>query len=237
MQVPKVPGGTDYADTGQMNLLFDLDGTLIDSRAGIILAMRFALQQIGRTAPADAVLERFIGPPTQDTFNALVGADDVGLVAEAIRLYRVQYSERGLFDATVYPGIVPPLSAFQSRGWHLYVATSKPVVFAARIAEHFGLTRYFRGIFGSEFDGTRSDKTELLHYIVLTERLEPTRTVMIGDREHDIRGARANSLYSIGALWGCGTRDELVAAGADALCDAPANLPRELRFQSVDGTP
>jgi phosphoglycolate phosphatase len=190
--------------------------------------MRYALQQIGRAAPADAALERFIGPPTYDAFNALVGTDDVSLVAEAVRFYRIEYSERSLFDAAVYPGILPILSMFQARNWRLYIATSKPVAFAQRIAEHFGLTRYFRGIFGSEFDGTRSSKMELLRYILLNEGLEPLDTVMIGDREHDIRGARANGLYSIGALWGYGTRDELATAGADALCDTAANLPHQL---------
>jgi phosphoglycolate phosphatase len=217
-----------------MNILFDLDGTLIDSRTGIIDAMRYALQQIGRGVPADAELGRLIGPPTQEAFTALVGADDPALVAEAIRLYRLQYSERGLFDATVYPGIVPALSVIHARGWRLYVATSKPAAYAIRIAEHFGLTRYFRGIFGSEFDGTRSKKGDLVRHIVVTERLDPAHTVMIGDREHDMRGAKANSLRCIGVLWGFGTRAELLAAGADALSDTPADLARELGLQSAD---
>ena len=196
------------------------------------MSMRFALQQIGRTAPDDAVLERYIGPPTQDTFSALVGAEHLELVAEAIRLYRVQYSQRGLFEATVYPGVVPILARFQDRGWPLYIATSKPVAFARRIAEHFGLSRYFSGAYGSEFDGTRSDKVELLRHVVLTEQLAPANTVMIGDCEQDIRGARENSLYSIGALWGYGTRNELAAAGADVLCEAPASLARELQLRA-----
>lgn len=231
-------GGTDRAlVSGQMNVLFDLDGTLMDSRAGIINAMRFALQQIGRRAPADTDLERFIGPPTQDAFSALVGADNAGLVAEAIRLYRIEYSQHGLFEAVVYPGILPVLSMIQARGWPLYIATSKPTAFALRIAEHFGLKPYFRGIFGSEFDGTRSNKTELLRYLLFTERLDPANTIMIGDREHDMRGAQSNSLRAIGVLWGYGTRAELTAAGADALCDTPANLPRELALPSADDTP
>jgi phosphoglycolate phosphatase len=219
-----------------MNVLFDFDGTLIDSRAGIIHAMRYALQQIGRSVPADAEPERLIGPPTQDAFTALVGADDPALVAEAIRLYRLQYSEHGLFEAVVYPGILSALSMIQVWGWPLYIATSKPAAYAIRMAEHFGLTRYFRGIFGSEFDGTRSKKADLLRHIVLSERLAPAHTVMIGDREHDMRGAQANSLRSIGVLWGFGTRAELLAAGADALSDTPADLARELGLQSADAS-
>jgi phosphoglycolate phosphatase len=220
-----------------MNALFDLDGTLIDSRAGIIHAMRYALQQIGRNVPTDAELERLIGPPTQDAFTALVGAENTGLVTEAIRLYRLQYSEHGLFEAAVYPGILSALSMIQVWGWPLYIATSKPAAYALRIAEHFGLTGYFRGIFGSEFDGTRSKKGDLLRHIMMAERLDPIHTVMIGEREHDMRGAQANSLCSIGVLWGFGTRAELLAAGADALCDTPENLPRELRLESTDASP
>jgi phosphoglycolate phosphatase len=214
-----------------MNVLFDLDGTLIDSRAGIIDAMRYALQQIGRSIPADADLQRFIGPPTQDAFTALVGAEDPELVTEAIRLYRMHYSKNSLFEAVVYPGISSALSMIQVRGLPLFIATSKPAAYATRIAEHFDLTRYFRGIFGSEFDGTRSRKADLLRHILVTERLDPAHTAMIGDREHDMRGAQANSLRSIGVLWGFGTRAELLAAGADVLCDTPADLPRELGLQ------
>jgi len=196
--------------------------------------MRAALRQLGRTAPDDAVLERFIGPPTQDTFNALVGAESPDLVTEAIRLYRIEYSQHGLFEAAVYPGIVSILAALQDHAWPLYIATSKPVVYARRIAEHFGLTRYFSGIFGSELDGTRSNKVQLLHHIVLTQQLDPANSVMIGDREQDIRAARENALYAIGALWGYGTRDELSQAGADVLCEAPASLGRELQRRFAD---
>lgn len=213
---------------GYMNTLFDLDGTLIDSREGIVNAMRFALQQIGRSAPADSVLEQFIGPPTQETFNTLVGAGDTDLVAKAIGFYRLEYSERGLYEAAIYPGMPSALSMIQTRGWPLYVATSKPTAFALRIVEHFGLSRYFHGIFGSEFDGTRSNKAELIRHIMISECLQPADTVMIGDRQQDIHGAKKNALYSIGALWGYGSHVELAAAGADVLCNAPPDIGPEL---------
>jgi phosphoglycolate phosphatase len=148
----------------------------------------------------------------------------------------MQYSQHSLFDAAVYPGILSALSMIQVRGWPLYIATSKPGAYAIRIAEHFDLMRYFRGIFGSEFDGTRSSKADLLRNIVVTGRLDPAHTAMIGDREHDMRGAQANTLRSIGVLWGFGTRAELLAAGADTLCDTPADLPRKLGLQSADSS-
>jgi phosphoglycolate phosphatase len=211
-----------------MNALFDLDGTLIDSRAGIVNAMRVALLRIGRSAPADSVLEQFIGPPTQETFHTLVGANDTDLVAKAIGIYRLEYSERGLYNAAIYPGILSALSMIRAQGWPLYVATSKPTAFALRIVEHFGLSRYFRGIFGSEFDGTRSNKAELIRHVMISECLLPADTIMIGDREQDIRGAKANSLRSIGALWGYGSHAELMEAGADVLCNTPPELQPEL---------
>jgi phosphoglycolate phosphatase len=211
-----------------MNALFDLDGTLIDSRKGIVNAMRFALLRIGRSPPIDSVLEQFIGPPTQETFNTLVGTNNTDLVARAIRVYRQEYSERGLYEAAIYPGIVSALSMTQAQAWPLYVATSKPTAFALKIVEHFGLSRYFRGIFGSEFDGTRSNKAELIRHIIIAEGLQPAETVMVGDRQQDIRGAKANSMYSIGALWGYASHGELAAAGADALCNTPHDLGTEL---------
>lgn len=211
-----------------MNVLFDLDGTLTDSRQGILGSMRYAMQRIGRAAPDDSVLERFIGPPTRDTFQSLVGAGDADLVAQAIRFYRQRYSERGLYENALYAGIAPVLSQLRARGCPLYIATSKPRDFAVLIADHFGLTPHFRAIHGSEFDGTRSAKEDLLRHVVRIEGLDPANTVMIGDREHDIRGARANRLRAIGALWGYGSHEELAAAGADALCHAPAELPAVL---------
>lgn len=215
-----------------MNVLFDLDGTLTDSRQGILGSMRYALQRIGRTAPDDAVLERFIGPPTRETFQSLVGAGDAELVAAAIRFYRQRYSERGLYENVIYAGIAPLLSQLRARGWPLYIATSKPRDFALLIADHFALTPHFHAIHGSEFDGTRSAKPDLLRHVIQVEGLDPADTVMIGDREHDVRGARANRLHAVGVLWGYGSREELAAAGADALCRAPAELPGVLGLEA-----
>jgi phosphoglycolate phosphatase len=208
-----------------MNVLFDLDGTLTDPRAGIIGCIRHAMEGLGRTAPSDAVLVRFIGPPLLETFATLLGGDDADLVAQAVQLYRERFSERGLYENTLYAGIIPALAELRDRAFSLYIATSKPHVYARRIADHFRLTPYFRGIYGSELDGTRSAKAELVRHVLTVEGLDPADTSMVGDREHDMHAARANGIRAIGVLWGYGTREALKEAGASAICASPMKLP------------
>ena len=211
-----------------MNILFDLDGTLTDPREGILRCYRHAMERLGLPTPADADLERFIGPPLQDGFRTMLGPDSADRLVEALQLFRERFSDRGLYENAVYPGIVSILTMLQARGIQFFIATSKPHVFATRIADHFGLTPWFRGVYGSELDGTRSAKADLLRHIMEVEDLDPAVTIMVGDREHDIHGARANGLRSIGILWGYGSRQELESAGADAICETPADLPRIL---------
>ena len=117
----------------------------------------------------------------------------------------------------------------QKGGTWLYVATSKPRVFAERIVEYFGLEQYFRAVHGSELDGSYADKSELIAKVLRSESLTPYETVMIGDRAHDVVGAKANGIFSVGALWGFGSRDELVLAGADLLCKTPDMLVETMR--------
>jgi phosphoglycolate phosphatase len=199
-----------------MNLLFDLDGTLTDSRPGILASMRHALTTLGLEPPAEQALLRFIGPPTHDAFRELLGSSDPELNARAIDLYRERYAARGLFENSVYSGVPAGLAALLESGATLYVVTSKPELFAAQIIDHFELRPYFRHVYGSELNGERSNKGDLIAHVLICEGLK-NDTWMIGDRLHDIRGAKLNSLRSAGVLWGYGSRDELLEAGADTL--------------------
>lgn len=207
-----------------MNVLFDLDGTLTDPREGIVACFKYALKILQLDSPADQKLERMIGPPLRESFSTLIETDNDDLLERAVTLYRERFATTGLFENSLYPGIGGALTRLRGQGSSLFVATSKPRVFAERIVAHFSLGRFFRGVYGSELDGTNANKRDLLAQLLRAESLSPTDTVMVGDRAHDILGARANGLFSVGVLWGYGSREELVSAGAEALCEEPRAL-------------
>ena len=207
-----------------MNLFFDLDGTLTDSRPGIMASMQHALRVIGREAPGEDELLKFIGPPTHDAFRELLGTDDVELNTRTIRIYRERYATIGLLENSVYPGVAEGISALQRAGFSLYVVTSKPEIFAKQIIEHFGLGSHFRRVYGSELTGERSHKGELIAHVLKSEGIAPSKATMIGDRMHDIRGAKLNGVRPLGILWGYGSRAELSDAGADAIFADPSAL-------------
>jgi phosphoglycolate phosphatase len=162
----------------------------------------------------------------------LLASDDTALIEKAVELYRQRFGTVGLFENYVYDGIPEMLEALQQNGHTHYLATLKPTVYARRIIEHFELQRYFTGIFGSELDGTRSDKTSLLSYILQTASIAPPAAAMIGDREHDIIGAKQNGVAGFGVLWGYGTKNELERSGAQAAFKNPSELARHFRNSS-----
>ena len=178
--------------------------------------------------PADRELERFIGPPLHETFAALLGPGGGHRVNEAITHYRERFASTGMFENAVYPGIREALAQLRDAGATLYVATSKPGKFAVPIIEHFDLADFFHSIHGSELDGTRSNKGELIAHLLKTESLPPGATTMVGDRMHDVVGARANGVLTVGVLWGYGSHEELAAAGADVLCPEPSMLAQSV---------
>ena len=207
-----------------MNILFDLDGTLMDPREGIVACFKHALLGLGHMCTPDSELERHIGPPLQESFAVLLGSADSVRINTAVELYRQRFSAKGMFENAVYPGVHSALAQLQSLGAALYISTSKPRVFAERIVAHFGLECYFRAIYGSELDGTRSNKRDLIANILKTERMSSDTAFMVGDRAHDMIGAKANRVCPIGALWGFGTREELRVAGATLFCERPEVL-------------
>lgn len=208
----------------KLHLLFDLDGTLTDPKTGFLNCIKYALAKMNQPAPSDDVLVNYIGPPLQNSFAQLLGRHQADRAEEAVALYRERYSADGLFENEIYPGIVPLLQHMRKQARTLHVATSKPSSFARRIIDHFGLTEFFDGVYGSELDGARSDKTELISHVLARENLAPDLTVMIGDRSHDMIGARNNGIRAAGILWGYGSREELVLAGADLLFETPCSL-------------
>lgn len=207
-----------------MNLLFDLDGTLTDPYQGITRCISHALLALGRLVPPRVNLRWCIGPPLKNSFAKLLASDDDKLADAALAIYRERFGSVGLYENEVYEGIPEALKALQEMGHTLYVATSKPTVYAKQIIEHFSLQQYFRAIHGSELDGTRSDKSNLISHILQSEAVASSETLMVGDREHDMIGARANGVCGVGVLWGYGTQEELEASGAHTCISHPKEL-------------
>jgi phosphoglycolate phosphatase len=203
-------------------IYFDLDGTLTDPKPGITRSIQYALRKLDRAAPSEDELTWCIGPPLHASLKKLVGTDD--LADKALSLYRERFADIGLFENEVYPGIEDTLSVLARSGRRLFVATSKPGVYAERIIDHFKLRVYFERVFGSELDGRRSDKSDLLGHALQTTGVDPSQAMMIGDRSHDMIGARNNGITAVGVLYGYGSKEELLDAGAHHICATPQRL-------------
>ncbi len=203
-------------------IYFDLDGTLTDPKLGITRSIQYALGKLDRAVPPEDELTWCIGPPLRASLKKLLGADD--LADKALSFYRERFAGIGIFENEIYPGIEDTLSVLAKSGRRLFVATSKPWVYAERIIDHFKLTVYFERVFGSELDGSRSDKTGLLDYALQAARVDPLQAIMIGDRSYDMIGARNNGMTAVGVLYGYGGMEELVDAGAHHVCATPQRL-------------
>jgi phosphoglycolate phosphatase len=201
-------------------IFFDLDGTLTDPKPGITRSIQYALDRLGqKTIPTEDELTWCIGPPLRNSFVKLLGEASADL---AVSLYRERFSDIGLYENSVYAGVSDVLTTLQQSGRRLFVATSKAHVFADRIIDHFDLRRHFERVFGAELDGTRADKTDLLAYALNAASIDSALALMIGDRSHDMIGARNNGMKGIGVLYGYGSEQELTASGASCLCPTPS---------------
>lgn len=210
------------------NLLFDLDGTLTDPAEGITRSVAYALHKFGIDVSDMEQLYCFIGPPLDDSFKMFYGFDNEQ-AQQAVRYYRERFATRGWLENKVYDGIPDLLESLKEAGYSLMVATSKPTPFATRILEHFRLSAYFDFIAGSELNGERHDKIDVINYALdcchITER---TRTAMIGDRRHDADGARLAGIACIGVLYGYGDRAELENAGVHYMASSVNELKKIL---------
>jgi phosphoglycolate phosphatase len=213
------------SDVRAQTVLWDLDGTLVDPKVGITECIRHAMRRLGRAAPEADDLHWCIGPPLQGSFAALLETDDEAQIRHAVELYRERYRGIGITECLVYPGIPGALSQLKAAGSRLFVATSKPTVFAETVLENAGLRDMFDRVFGSELTGERSHKAELLAHCLQELRIDACEATMVGDREHDVIGARSNGIRCIGALYGYGSEEELSAAGAAALARGPVEIP------------
>ena len=195
-------------------IFFDLDGTLTESAEGIINCVVYALEALNQPIPHSNVLFKFIGPPLIDSFMSFCGMDKA-LAEEAVAKYRERFSVVGLFENKLYRDIPELLDSLVKNGYTLALATAKPQDYAIRIMDHFDISRFFTHIAGAQMSESRLHKDEVITYALsLVDERDKSRIVMVGDRDNDILGAKANNLDSIGVLYGYGSYDELSSAGA-----------------------
>ena len=203
-------------------ILFDLDGTLTDSAEGIVNSVVYALEQKGIPYVNKQELRRFVGPPLQASFRDYCGFSEEE-AKDAVRVFREYFTEKGIYENAVYEGVPEMLSSISKAGFKLAVATSKPEAFAKQILERFDLAKYFAVIAGASMEGT--DKPTVIRQALSRLHTEPSsRVLMVGDREHDILGAKEVGVSSLGVLYGYGSEEELEEAGADYIVKTPLGV-------------
>ena len=203
-------------------ILFDLDGTLTDSAEGIVNSVVYALERKGIPYASKQALRRFVGPPLQATFRDYCGFSEEE-AKDAVRIFREYFTKQGIYENAVYEGVPEMLRTLCEAGFTLAVATSKPEVFAEQILERFDLAKYFTVIAGASMDGT--DKPTVIRQTLSRLHTEPSsRVLMVGDREHDVLGAKDVGVSSLGVLYGYGSEEELKTAGADHIIKTPSEI-------------
>lgn len=205
-------------------ILFDLDGTLTDPFLGICESVAYSLNSFGIKVDSLDDLKTFIGPPLDVSFHQYYGMDEQQCI-QAIEKYREYFSQKGIFENEVYPGMTDFLQSLIDEGKILYVCTSKPTIYAQQIIEHFGLSSYFHDVYGSELDGTRKNKKDVIAYCLECENLDVNDCIMVGDRQHDVIGAHENDMKCIGVLYGYGDFNEFMQCD----CDYIVNNINELK--------
>ena len=204
-------------------VLFDLDGTLTDPGPGIVGSVRRALSDLGHEPPPFEALTWVIGPSLRASFAQLMGE---GADTEAaVERYRFHYRGGGLYDLSLYDGIMEAVTAIRRESPRMFVCTAKPEPYALPIVERFGYAPHFDRVYGAALDGSLDDKADIIAKIIAEQGIDPGETVMIGDRMHDIHAARRHGMVSIGVAWGYGGIAELTEAGATVICERPADLP------------
>lgn len=196
-------------------ILFDLDGTIIDPKIGITSSVAYALNKFHIHVENLDNLCKFIGPPLKDSFIEYYNFSEKD-AEQAILYYRERFQDKGIYENFLYEGFEEMLVRLKNQGKTLLIATSKPTVFAEKILEHFNLRQYFDFVGGSNLDGTRANKAEVIFHVLKENSISDiSNAIMVGDRKHDIIGAKKAGLESIGVLYGYGNYEELEAAGAD----------------------
>lgn len=208
-------------------ILFDFDGTLADTGMGIMNGARYALNKYD-IEPSEELLRSFIGPPLYRQFMKVLGADEEE-GQKAVAYYREYYTDIGLYESCLYEGVEEMLKTLKRAGYLLAVASSKPEKFVKTLTDRFGISQYFDYIGGSLMDGRRTQKSEVIEYVLQMCGVSDYHTVcMVGDRCYDITGAKELGIHSMGVLFGYGTREEMEEAGAEMIAETPEEITQLL---------
>jgi phosphoglycolate phosphatase len=205
-------------------VLLDLDGTLADSRPGIEACFRHMLTELGHDPSVAGDLTWAVGPPIAVSVGTLLAKYHDDRVDLGLATYRARYTTVGLYECAAFPGVPEMLASLVEAGLELTVATSKRRDFAERVVDYLGFRQFLPRVYGALPGGGLDDKKDLLAAILRIEGYDHTQTIMVGDRMHDIHAAQANSIRSMGVLWGYGGQAELQQAGADVLVAAPSDV-------------
>ena len=203
------------------NVLFDLDGTIMDPKEGFVKCIQYALNRLGQPSLDEDYIANMIGPPLQATFEELLHSNDIELIKGAVDLYRRRYSELGLFENAVYPGIIELFEFLYGNDCNIWVVTFKPVIWTEKIVNHFSLDRWLSGVYGPSLDERLFDKIRLVESVILDGKIAPENAAIVGDRKEDVSAGKLNGITTIGVTYGYGSQKEIVESFPDYICNTP----------------
>lgn len=212
-----------------MNLLFDLDGTLANAMDAFVASIDYAFDSMQLARLSQEAKSAMLGPPLHLELPKHLANDHAHLAPKLIEQFRIHHGREGIYQYAFFNGMEPTMHSLKDNGHRLFVATSKPRVYAEEIFKHFGKTHLFEGIYGSELSGLNSKKADVIRLAISQNNLMPQETIMIGDRMHDVLGAQENGIPCLGVTWGYGTRQELNEAGASAIISTWHALQESLK--------
>ncbi len=206
------------------NIFFDLDGTLVDTKPGVFRCYQYALEKLGQPYPGDDAMLQFLGPPLRYAFTTLLKTKDNAVIENAVSIYRERYTTTGIYECAPYPDILKLLAELHQHHLHLFIVTTKAKPYADTIAQYLGFNKWLTDVYGPGMNGDMDDKAEMIRHILSTRSLKPQETVMIGDRERDIKAGKVNGTQTIGITYGYGDTQEISAAVPDFICQSPAEI-------------
>lgn len=215
------------------NILFDLDGTISDSREGVVGCFQHTLKELTGLYSEESMIMNLIGIPIRTIFSELLQTDDEQLITKAIYIYREKYTEIGITGNSVYPGIVELLSTLNKTEYHVYVVTMKNTWDSEKVIRHLGFDHLIRKIYGPNFEGYPDNKAELIRLALNENNLSRDETVMIGDRKEDILAGKSNNIRTIGVTYGFGSNKEITEASPDVISHSPEDILQAIETLSI----